>query len=396
MSSPLFASCTVAVLLLVSVATAVQTVPPLPYAFFQTWTVLTETWVNAKGNATEHSSYGFHTVVNNASSGVLCRHGIDLLYPQVPTYTTTIVSNYTMGSQWSRDMNDNGTVSDCALEVLDNGSMPFAGAWFLGPRRDIQDAMFISSYAMSGGYNCSVWEWVGQDADGNRQIVQWFVAVESNIPQALVNQTFYSVPFSGDYVSRILTTAYVGYEPMYEWPEPCVAPNSCGGEYCAAVSGAGDAALQSALSWVCGSGGINCDDISIGGPDYYPNSIVAHASWAFNQYYTDFVAEQGSAACNFNGAATLTTCSNMCTLCNASRTADPTALANALAWVCADGNIDCSAITNGGSRFLPNTTQNHADYAFNEYYQGYRCVPPQAAACDFNGTGVVVPCPSGQ
>lgn len=364
------------------------TPPPLPYSFWTAWTTLTETWINRKGNSTEHSSYGFHTAINNVSNGTLCRHGIDLLYPEVLNYTTTIVDNYTSGMSTSRDMDYNGSVTMCTSTTL-NGSMPVGGTWFLGPRADVFDAMAFTGYAMAGGNNCSIWEWNGVDIFGNRQMLQWFVALESYIPQLLVNQTWYETPFEGDFVQRILTTAYVGYEELYAWPSPCSAPNICGNEFCAAYAGAGDATLQNALSWVCGE--IDCSNISYGAPDYYPNSVVAHASWAFNQYYYDNV-EQGSSACSFNGAAVLTICSDACTLCNASVTANEEELANALAWVCAHGNIDCTAITTGGSRFYPNTTQNHADYAFNEYYQGYKCIPPQSQACDFNGTAVVVPC----
>lgn len=387
-----FRSVLVAVAVIVVIAAphgAAAAPPPFPYTFYQAWTVLTENWLNTKGNSTEQYSYGFHTVVNSEGNGTVCRHGIDMLFPQVPNFTTTIVSNYTLGIENERDMDYNGSVTDCTSRKLE-GSMPFGGAWFLAPRLDVFDSMVVVAYTMSGGVNCSVNQWTGKDADGNRQIVQWYVSVDGAIPQVLVNQTFYTTPFEKDYVSRILTTAFVGFEEVDSWPAPCIAPNTCGNEYCAANAGADAGTMQGALSWVCG-GYVDCSNISYGGPDYYPNTLVAHASWAFNQYYYANI-NQGSSGCDFSGTAILTTCTTACTMCNASRTANETALFNALSWVCAHGNIDCSAISPGGDRFLPNTTQAHADYAFNEYYQGYKCIPPQANACDFGGTGAVVGC----
>jgi len=62
--------------------------------------------------------------------------------------------------------------------------------------------------------------------------------------------------------------------------------------------------IQSALNWVCGSGGINCAPINKGGEFYFPNTLLAHANWAVNAYYQknkDF----GVGSCDFGGIAEL-------------------------------------------------------------------------------------------
>ncbi|KAL2484200.1 Carbohydrate-binding X8 domain superfamily protein [Forsythia ovata] len=62
--------------------------------------------------------------------------------------------------------------------------------------------------------------------------------------------------------------------------------------------------LQIALDWACGSGKTDCSPIRAGGPCFEPDTLVSHASFAFNSYYQ----QNGNSdiACNFGGTAKLT------------------------------------------------------------------------------------------
>ncbi|KAK8506683.1 hypothetical protein V6N12_038502 [Hibiscus sabdariffa] len=67
--------------------------------------------------------------------------------------------------------------------------------------------------------------------------------------------------------------------------------------------------------------------------------------------------------------------------CVANQGASSTALQVALDYACGYGGADCSAIQTGGSCYEPNTIQNHASYAFNDYYQKH----PDPTSCVFGG-----------
>ncbi|KAK8646096.1 hypothetical protein V6N13_119895 [Hibiscus sabdariffa] len=68
--------------------------------------------------------------------------------------------------------------------------------------------------------------------------------------------------------------------------------------------------------------------------------------------------------------------------CIANQGASPTALQVALDYACGYGGADCSAIQTGGSCYEPNTIQDHASFAFNDYYQKH----PAPTSCVFGGT----------
>ncbi|KAI3730676.1 hypothetical protein L1987_61849 [Smallanthus sonchifolius] len=85
-----------------------------------------------------------------------------------------------------------------------------------------------------------------------------------------------------------------------------VLTNDTSGErYCVAKNGADVKMVQAALDWACGPGKVNCSMMLQGEPCYEPDTVVAHASYAFNSYYNQTGMADGS--CNFNGVATVTT-----------------------------------------------------------------------------------------
>eukprot|EP00250_Pteridium_aquilinum_P008174 c17736_g1_i1 orf=222-887(-) len=79
--------------------------------------------------------------------------------------------------------------------------------------------------------------------------------------------------------------------------------------YCVAKPNADTSKLQDALDWTCGTGStlgsVDCSAIQKGGSCYDPDTVEAHASYAFTLYY--YHQSAASHACDFNGLATLTT-----------------------------------------------------------------------------------------
>lgn len=69
--------------------------------------------------------------------------------------------------------------------------------------------------------------------------------------------------------------------------------------------------------------------------------------------------------------------------CVARANADATKLQQGLNWACGQGGANCTAIQQGKPCYLPNACQNHASYAYNDYYQKMR---GSGGTCDFDGT----------
>ncbi|KAL4383053.1 hypothetical protein GQ457_15G015570 [Hibiscus cannabinus] len=78
-----------------------------------------------------------------------------------------------------------------------------------------------------------------------------------------------------------------------------------GNTWCVASGGAEKEKLQAGLDYACGEGGADCHAIQPGSTCYNPNTIEAHASFAFNSYYQKKGREMGS--CYFGGAAYVVT-----------------------------------------------------------------------------------------
>ncbi|KAL3633654.1 hypothetical protein CASFOL_022416 [Castilleja foliolosa] len=75
-------------------------------------------------------------------------------------------------------------------------------------------------------------------------------------------------------------------------------------EWCIANEQTPDSKLQAGLDWACGIGGADCTKILPGHACYPPNTVRAHASYAFNNYYQKY--KHRGATCFFQGAAIIT------------------------------------------------------------------------------------------
>ncbi|CDY43577.1 BnaC02g16740D [Brassica napus] len=77
------------------------------------------------------------------------------------------------------------------------------------------------------------------------------------------------------------------------------------GLWCVAKPSVAAETLQQSLDFACGQGGANCDEIKPRGICFYPDTTVAHASYAFNSYWQKTKRNGGS--CSFGGTAMLIT-----------------------------------------------------------------------------------------
>jgi hypothetical protein len=97
--------------------------------------------------------------------------------------------------------------------------------------------------------------------------------------------------------------------PVYQPPAatpggtaPPATPTVGGQTWCIAKTGLTDMVLQNGINFACGIGGADCSAIQPMGTCYNPNTVQAHASYAFNSY---FQRNPAPASCDFGGAGML-------------------------------------------------------------------------------------------
>jgi len=122
----------------------------------------------------------------------------------------------------------------------------------------------------------------------------------------------------------------------------------------------------------------------------YPCQIVLwemakslHTTWSFDGF-TNFIPPEAECC-----SAAKLLCLYPDWVCRAKRGLDPDLLGEQLQWVCDPDRLNCTAINPYGDHFLPNTVEDHCDWAFNAYYQENRA-DQGTFACDFGGNAELV------
>lgn len=90
------------------------------------------------------------------------------------------------------------------------------------------------------------------------------------------------------------------YPPPTVLPPPYVAPSSV--LWCVAKPTVPDPIMQEAMNYACWSGA-DCESIQPNGPCFEPNTVYAHATYAFNSYWQRTKGNGGT--CDFGGTAML-------------------------------------------------------------------------------------------
>ncbi|GMI70408.1 hypothetical protein like AT1G79480 [Hibiscus trionum] len=125
---------------------------------------------------------------------------------------------------------------------------------------------------------------------------------EPSPPAFLVSPPFYFPSPIGFNPSPPVFLPPIVYPPPTVPPPPNVAPATA--LWCVAKPSVPDPIIQEAMNYACGSGA-DCNSIQPSGSCFHPDTLYAHASYAFNSYWQR--TKYASGTCEFGGTAILVT-----------------------------------------------------------------------------------------
>ncbi|OVA13532.1 Glycoside hydrolase [Macleaya cordata] len=177
------------------------------------------------------------------------------------------------------------------------------------------------------------------------------------VPTPITNPvTTYPVPPAGSIpITMPITTPST--TPIIN-PVTTNPPMVLGQTWCVARTGVLESALQSALDYACGIGGVDCSAIQQTGSCYNPNTLQSHASYAFNNYYQK---NPLPSSCDFGGTAIIVNTNPSTGSCiypssSSSSTAAAASSSGSSSSVLNTGNPSTATTTIFGSQPPPNSS----------------------------------------